>query len=167
MSAKTMRQMWCETPAKLNCASAPFLRWAKPGVGQNRLYRHLPLDVRAFSGKSSSVKFPRVLGHETSGYVAEVGKNVKDLQIGQRVVCDFIVKCGICPACRRGLLNRCQQPLTSSLVAATAITSACPGQISIPCSQPPASKPPPSWSRWPVWCAARTCSISTPARWNW
>ncbi len=111
MSVKTMRQMWCETPGQIELRERPIFEVGENQVLVKTAYTGIcPWDVRAFSGKSSSVKFPRVLGHETSGYVAEVGANVKDLSVGQPVVCDFIVKCGVCPACRRGLQNRCQQP---------------------------------------------------------
>ena len=110
MTDKTMRQMWCETPGQIELRERPIFE-----VGDNQVLIKTaftgicPWDVRAFTGKSS-VKFPRVLGHETSGYVADVGKNVTDLEIGQPVTCDYIVKCGVCPACRRGLFNRCQRP---------------------------------------------------------
>lgn len=106
-----MRQMWSEKPGEMELRYRPIFE-----VGDNQVLVKVaytgicPWDVRAFSGKSSSVLFPRVLGHETSGYVAEVGQNVKHLAVGQPVVADFIVKCGVCPACRRGLPNRCQRP---------------------------------------------------------
>lgn len=111
MPDQQMRQMWSEKPGEMELRHRPIFE-----VGDNQVLVKVaytgicPWDVRAFSGKSSSVLFPRVLGHETSGYVAEVGQNVKHLAVGQPVVADFIVKCGVCPACRRGLPNRCQRP---------------------------------------------------------
>lgn len=111
MPEQEMRQMWSEKPGEMELRYRPIFE-----VGDNQVLVKVaytgicPWDVRAFSGKSSSVLFPRVLGHETSGYVAEVGQNVKHLAVGQPVVADFIVKCGVCPACRRGLPNRCQRP---------------------------------------------------------
>ncbi len=68
-----------------------------------------PWDVRVYSGKKL-VPMPRIMGHEASGVVAAVGEKVKDIEVGQRVVADFIVKCGVCPSCRRGRANRCQAP---------------------------------------------------------
>jgi L-iditol 2-dehydrogenase len=103
--------MWCEQPGQLEVRHRPIFE-----VGDNEVLIKVaftgicPWDVRAFSGKSSSVLFPRVLGHESSGYVAAVGKNVKQLSAGQPVVADFIVKCGACLACRRGRPNRCRRP---------------------------------------------------------
>lgn len=110
MTEKTMLQMWSETPGQIELRERPIFDVGDHEVLVKTAYTGIcPWDVRAFSGKSS-VKFPRVLGHETSGYVAEVGQKVKGLTIGQPVVCDFIVKCGVCPACRRGLSNRCRRP---------------------------------------------------------
>ncbi|HMR65497.1 MAG TPA: alcohol dehydrogenase catalytic domain-containing protein [Anaerolineae bacterium] len=111
MSKKTMRQMWSEQPGQLELRERPLFDVGENEVLVETAYTGIcPWDVRAFSGKSSSVAFPRVLGHETAGYVAGFGSKVKGLDLGQPVACDFIVKCGVCPACRRGLANRCQRP---------------------------------------------------------
>lgn len=110
MTDKLMRQMWCETPGQVELRERPIFDVGDNEVLVKTAYTGIcPWDVRAFTGKSS-VPFPRVLGHESAGHVADVGKNVKDLKVGQPVAADFIVKCGVCPACRRGLLNRCQRP---------------------------------------------------------
>lgn len=52
-------------------------------------------------------RFPNILGHEFSGRVADIGKNVKDLKIGDLVTAEEIQWCGECTACRRGLFNHC------------------------------------------------------------
>jgi L-iditol 2-dehydrogenase len=111
MSEEKMRVMWCERPNELE------LRWQPvPEVGDDDVLVRVaytgicPWDIRAFSGLSSSVAFPRVLGHEVSGYVAAFGKNVKGLTEGQPVCPDMIIKCGVCKACRTGRENRCQRP---------------------------------------------------------
>lgn len=110
MSKQTMRQMWCEETNHLELRHNPIFEVGDDEVLVKVAYTGIcPWDVRAFTGKSS-VPFPRVLGHECAGNVAAVGKNVKHLAVGQPVTADFIVKCGQCPACRRGLENRCQRP---------------------------------------------------------
>jgi L-iditol 2-dehydrogenase len=107
---ETMRVMWCERPGEVELRQLPL-----PAVGDNDVLVKVafaaicPWDVRAYSGLSS-VAFPRVLGHEVSGTVAAVGKQVQGLEIGQRVAADMIVKCGVCTACRTGRPNRCQHP---------------------------------------------------------
>ncbi len=51
---------------------------------------------------------PCVLGHETSGIVEAVGDDVTNVQIGDRVVCSFIMPCGSCAFCRRGRDDMCE-----------------------------------------------------------
>ena len=110
MTEKLMRQMWCEAPGQLELRYNPIFELGDDDVLVKVAYTGIcPWDVRAFSGKSS-VAFPRVLGHESAGWVAAVGKNVRDLEEGQPVTADFIVKCGVCRACRRGRSNRCEHP---------------------------------------------------------
>jgi hypothetical protein len=52
-------------------------------------------------------KFPVVLGHELSGQVVEVGKNVKSLKRGDMVTAEEMMWCGHCTPCRNGYPNQC------------------------------------------------------------
>jgi len=52
-------------------------------------------------------KFPSILGHEFSAKVAEVGKNVKSLKVGQAVTAEEMIWCGHCTPCRNGFPNHC------------------------------------------------------------
>ena len=62
----------------------------------------------AYRGRSP-VRPPLVLGHEGAGVIAEVGKNVKGLEVGDRVATEAIVGCGSCYYCRQGRFNHCPQ----------------------------------------------------------
>ena len=53
------------------------------------------------------VKPPFVLGHEPGGTVVEIGKNVKHLQVGDRVALEPGKTCGQCEFCRTGKYNLC------------------------------------------------------------
>jgi scyllo-inosose 3-dehydrogenase len=52
-------------------------------------------------------KFPTTTGHEFSGEIIEVGKNVKDLQVGDIVTAEEMIWCGYCTPCRNGFPNHC------------------------------------------------------------
>ncbi|MFQ5864540.1 MAG: scyllo-inosose 3-dehydrogenase [bacterium] len=52
-------------------------------------------------------KFPAIIGHEFSGVVEEVGKNVRDLKPGTPVTCEEMIWCGHCVPCRNGYPNHC------------------------------------------------------------
>lgn len=49
-----------------------------------------------------------ILGHEFSGIVREIGSQVNDVSVGDKVIVDPNEKCGFCKACRRGLSNLCE-----------------------------------------------------------
>jgi threonine dehydrogenase-like Zn-dependent dehydrogenase len=49
-----------------------------------------------------------VLGHESMGVVEEVGASVVSLKPGDRVVIPFVIACGDCFMCRRGLTTQCE-----------------------------------------------------------
>ncbi|KZT70472.1 GroES-like protein [Daedalea quercina L-15889] len=53
-------------------------------------------------------KFPLIPGHEAIGKVVEKGKNVKDFDIGDRVVGDIGISCDNCFYCRRGQAVLCE-----------------------------------------------------------
>jgi threonine dehydrogenase-like Zn-dependent dehydrogenase len=49
-----------------------------------------------------------VLGHETIGIVEEVGSQVPDLALGDRVVVPFQIACGTCYMCKLDLQTQCE-----------------------------------------------------------
>ncbi|HLQ06734.1 MAG TPA: zinc-binding dehydrogenase [Nitrososphaerales archaeon] len=51
---------------------------------------------------------PAVLGHEVSGVVEETGPGVQGLNKGDAVVCSFIIHCGSCYYCKKGLEDLCE-----------------------------------------------------------
>ncbi|GKU83560.1 NAD(P)-dependent alcohol dehydrogenase [Niallia sp. NCCP-28] len=53
------------------------------------------------------VEKPIILGHEASGDIVEVGKNVRGLQKGQRVSIEPGATCGECTYCKEGRYNLC------------------------------------------------------------
>ena len=54
-------------------------------------------------------RFPVVIGHEFSGEIVEVGKEVRDLRRGDMVTCEEMIWCGECTPCRNGYPNQCER----------------------------------------------------------
>jgi propanol-preferring alcohol dehydrogenase len=52
--------------------------------------------------------YPRILGHEIAGEVVEVGSEVTNVKIGDRVVCHFYLTCKACKFCRSGRETLCE-----------------------------------------------------------
>jgi (R,R)-butanediol dehydrogenase / meso-butanediol dehydrogenase / diacetyl reductase len=52
-------------------------------------------------------KAPLILGHEFAGEVVEVGRNVVDFKVGDRLAPDVLLYCGRCYWCKRHQVNLC------------------------------------------------------------
>jgi threonine 3-dehydrogenase len=58
-----------------------------------------------------TVPIPMVIGHEFMGTIAEVGRHVKGIKIGDRVSGEGHITCGQCPPCRMGKKALCMNTL--------------------------------------------------------
>ena len=65
-------------------------------------------DIHAFHGKHPTMPPPVVLGHEFSAEVYQLGKDVKDFQVGDLVTIRPQVQCGSCIYCQTGHPNICK-----------------------------------------------------------
>lgn len=68
-------------------------------------------DVSYYTKGSTGVgqiTYPHVLGHECSGEIVEIGKNVSKLKKGDRVAVEPGVPCGKCEYCLNGKYNLCE-----------------------------------------------------------
>jgi len=65
-------------------------------------------DLHLYNGFVPTMERGDILGHEFMGEVVEVGRGVKKLKVGDRVVVPFPIACGVCSACERELYSLCE-----------------------------------------------------------
>src|ERR687889_670152 len=65
-------------------------------------------DLHLYNGFVPTMESGDILGHEFMGEVVEVGREVKKLQKGDRVVVPFPIACGTCFSCERGMFSVCE-----------------------------------------------------------
>lgn len=64
-------------------------------------------DIKLYKGDYTA-NFPVILGHEFSGEIVEVGKETRDLRVGDRIVVDPNEPCGKCHWCKSGRPTFCE-----------------------------------------------------------
>ena len=64
-------------------------------------------DLHLFDGYQPTMESGDILGHEFMGEVVEVGSANTKLKVGDRVVVPFVIACGQCFFCQKGLFSCC------------------------------------------------------------
>lgn len=64
-------------------------------------------DIKVFHYGHQHIRFPRITGHEVSGVIVALGKNVEEYREGERVAVAPAIPCGRCYYCRRGIEAMC------------------------------------------------------------
>lgn len=64
-------------------------------------------DVHIEAGGLPEVKEGRIIGHEFVGEIVELGPNVNDFKVGDRVAVSCVTQCGECFYCVRGDYSHC------------------------------------------------------------
>jgi threonine dehydrogenase-like Zn-dependent dehydrogenase len=65
-------------------------------------------DLHLYNGYMPGMQKGDILGHEFMGEVVEVGKAVRNLKAGDRVVVPFCIACGNCESCELGNFSCCE-----------------------------------------------------------
>jgi 2-desacetyl-2-hydroxyethyl bacteriochlorophyllide A dehydrogenase len=65
-------------------------------------------DLSIYTGEHPGVRFPVVMGHESTGIIDAVGEGVAGVKSGQHVLINPIITCGQCDQCVRGAGNLCR-----------------------------------------------------------
>ncbi|AZO93338.1 zinc-binding alcohol dehydrogenase family protein [Halocella sp. SP3-1] len=64
-------------------------------------------DISIYLGKSPVASYPRILGHEVTGIVQEIGNSVTRFEVGDHVIIKQTESCNMCYACKHGRDNVC------------------------------------------------------------
>ena len=65
-------------------------------------------DLHLYNGIVPTMEEGDILGHEFMGEVVDVGREVKNLKVGDRVVVPFPIACGACAACEAQAYSLCE-----------------------------------------------------------
>ncbi len=90
----------------------------KPSIGPDEVLIEQKItgicyrDILTQQGFFPRVKTPITPGHEITGTVVKVGKNVSDFRVGQRVSSLIYEPCGVCAYCKSGRENLCRDKKT-------------------------------------------------------
>ncbi len=74
-------------------------------------------DLHLYDGYMPTMMSGDILGHEFMGEVVEVGPEVKNLKIGDRVVVPFPIACGNCFFCQQELYSLCENSNPNAAMA--------------------------------------------------
>jgi len=77
-------------------------------------------DLHFIRGTMPGMKEGTILGHEGVGVVAELGKEVRNLNVGDRVIIPSTIGCGYCSYCRSGYYAQCDNANPNGKHAGTA-----------------------------------------------
>jgi threonine dehydrogenase-like Zn-dependent dehydrogenase len=64
-------------------------------------------DLHIYEGAVPAMEADDILGHEFMGEVVEIGKDVRNLKKGDRVVVPFVIACGGCVFCKNKFYSLC------------------------------------------------------------
>lgn len=74
-------------------------------------------DLHLYNGFVPTMEKGDIIGHEFMGEIVELGKDVKNLKIGDRVVVPFPIACGNCFFCQEKLYSVCENSNPNAAMA--------------------------------------------------
>ena len=78
-------------------------------------------DLHLLDGYQPTMEAGDILGHENMGEVIELGSEVTNLGIGDRVVVPFTISCGACWFCKKGMFSACDRTNPNAAMAIKAM----------------------------------------------
>jgi threonine dehydrogenase-like Zn-dependent dehydrogenase len=89
--------------------------WPEPALGPHDVLVAMSgvglcgSDLSVYDGTRATPSFPWVMGHEGGGDIVAVGDQVRDREVGQRVVIEPNYPCLACARCRSGHTSACAE----------------------------------------------------------
>jgi threonine dehydrogenase-like Zn-dependent dehydrogenase len=74
-------------------------------------------DLHLYNGFVPTMEKGDILGHEFMGEVVEIGPDVKELKVGDRVVASFPISCGSCFFCQKEMYSLCENSNPNAWIA--------------------------------------------------
>ncbi len=74
-------------------------------------------DWHGWMGHDPDIVLPHIPGHELAGTIAEVGAEIKNFKVGDRVTVPFVSGCGSCPECNSGNHQVCDNQFQPGFTA--------------------------------------------------
>jgi alcohol dehydrogenase len=74
-------------------------------------------DWHGWMGHDSDIVLPHVPGHELAGIIAEIGLEIRNFKVGDRVTVPFVSGCGHCPECVSGNHQVCDHQFQPGFTA--------------------------------------------------
>ncbi|MDI3500346.1 MAG: L-iditol 2-dehydrogenase [Epulopiscium sp.] len=112
MTGKKMRALVFYGPKNFKVEEMPIPQISKDEILVKVKYAGVcGTDNRIYQG-TKKINPPRITGHEFVGEIVEVGKNIKEFSVEERVTVYPMISCGMCYACKAGRKNICTNRIT-------------------------------------------------------
>jgi alcohol dehydrogenase len=74
-------------------------------------------DWHGWMGHDPDIVLPHVPGHELAGIIVEIGSEIRNFRVGDRVTVPFVIGCGHCPECISGNHQVCDNQFQPGFTA--------------------------------------------------
>src|SRR5690606_34087422 len=111
-----MKAMDFRGPYRVRIADKPEPRIEHPRDAIVRVTRSCICgsDLHLYHGMVPDTRIGATFGHEFTGVVEQIGPEVANLKVGDRVLVPFNIACGQCRFCKQGLFGNCHESNTQA-----------------------------------------------------
>jgi threonine dehydrogenase-like Zn-dependent dehydrogenase len=106
VSMKALR-WYGKSDVRVETVDDPVIRHSRDAIIRVTSTAICGSDLHLYDGYMPTMEKGDILGHEPMGEVVEVGKDVRNLKKGDRIVVPFTIACGECWFCKHELFSLC------------------------------------------------------------